>query len=159
MRIDNIASKALKDIVSRVNVLWGSLFTSRIKSSLNDNDYILIRDSEDEYDFKKVTLISASDYFESGGISEEETLVEWTQGKDYEPLSITRDGEGRVTSMTVQWPDGSSGTYTATDYNATHEVYDGFTITHVDSGSTITQSAVTRNADGAIIVKPALIVT
>jgi hypothetical protein len=87
-----------------------------------------------------------------------EMLIEWTQGKDYEPLSVTRDSENRVTSMTVKWPDGSSGVYTATDYNPTFEVYDGYTITHVDSSKTVTQAAVTRNSDGAIITKPALTV-
>ena len=90
------------------------------------------------------------------GGDENQLLTEWTQGKDYEPLVITRDSEGRVTSMTASWPDSSSGAYTATDYNATHEVYDGYTITHVDSGKTVTQSAVTRNSDGAITNKPAL---
>jgi len=89
---------------------------------------------------------------------ENQLLVEWAQGKDYEPLVITRDSEGRVTSMTATWPDSSSGAYTATDYNATHEVYDGYTITHVDSSKTVTQSAVTRNAEGAITNKPALTV-
>lgn len=89
----------------------------------------------------------------------EERLTEWAQGKDYEPLVITRDGEGRVTTMTVKWPDGSAGTYVATDYNATHEVYDGYSIIHVDSGFTVVQAAVTRNADGAIINKPALTVS
>lgn len=88
-----------------------------------------------------------------------ERLVEWAQGKDYEMLSITRDSEGRITTSTVKWPDGSAGTYVATDYNATHEVYDGYTIIHVDSGLQVNQTAVTRNADGAIITKPALTVT
>ena len=88
----------------------------------------------------------------------DELLIEWTQGKDYEPLVITRDSEGRVTSMTVKWPDTSSGVYTATNYNATHEVYDGYTITHVDTAKTVTQAAVTRNSDGAITNKPELTV-
>lgn len=86
----------------------------------------------------------------------DERLVEWAQGKDYEPLVITRDSEGRVTTMTVKWPDASAGTYVATDYNATHEVYDGYTIVHTDSASQVVQAAVTRNAEGAITNKPAL---
>ena len=87
-----------------------------------------------------------------------ELLTEWAQGKDYEMLSITRDSDGRITTSTVLWPDGSNGTYVATDYNATHEVYDGYTIIHVDSSLTVTQAAGTRNVDGAIITKPALTV-
>lgn len=88
----------------------------------------------------------------------DETLIEWTQGKDYEPLVITRDSEGRATTFTVKWPDQSTGTYVATDFNATHEVYDGYSIVHADSSSQVVQAAVTRNADGAITNKPALTV-
>ena len=90
--------------------------------------------------------------------AEDQALKEWAQGKDYELLVITRDSEGRITSSTVKWPDSSTGTFTATDYNATHEVYDGYTITHTDSGKTVTQAAVTRNAEGATTNKPALTV-
>lgn len=89
---------------------------------------------------------------------EDDQLVSWTAGKNYEPLVITRDSEGRVTSMTVLWPDDSTGVYTSTNYNVIHEVYDGFTITHVSSVKTITQAAVTRNAEGAVTNKPALTV-
>lgn len=85
-------------------------------------------------------------------------LTEWSQGKDYEMLAITRDTQGRITSSTVKWPDTSTGAYTATNYNTTHEVYDGFTIYHTDSSLTVTQSAVARNIDGAIISKPPLTV-
>jgi hypothetical protein len=87
----------------------------------------------------------------------EERLKEWTEGKDYQMLVITRDSEGRITTATVQWPDGSAGTYVASDYNINHEVYDGFSIIHVDSELVITQPVVTRNADGAVTNKPLLI--
>ena len=100
------------------------------------------------------------DLLVKGGVTIEQgtdqNLISWTQGKDYEPLVITRNGEGRVTSMTVKWTDGSAGVYTATNYNATHEVYDGYTITHTDTSRTVTQAAVTRNGEGAITNKPAL---
>lgn len=89
---------------------------------------------------------------------ENDQLVLWTAGKNYEPQIITRDSEDRVTSMTVLWPDNSTGVYTATDYNVIHETYDGFTITHLLSVKTVTQSAVTRNLEGAIITKPAITV-
>jgi len=78
---------------------------------------------------------------------------------DYEIISFTRDAAGRVTSAGVKWLDGSSGTYKATNYNETHEVYDGYTVTHKNNSVTVTQPAVTRNADGAIITKPELIIT
>jgi len=95
----------------------------------------------------------------AGILPTNDQIVAWAQGKNYEPGTITRDSEGRITSMTVVWPDDSAGTYTATDYNATHEVYDGYTITHTDSAQTVTQSAVTRNSDGAVTTKPALTIS
>lgn len=85
-------------------------------------------------------------------------LIKWTQGKNWEPINITYDSELRITSASVLWPDGSTGTYTATDFNVTHEVYDGYTITHTNSGLTVTQSAVTRGSDGEITYKPQLTV-
>lgn len=88
----------------------------------------------------------------------DDELVKWAQGKNYEQVVITRDSEGRVTSMTVLWPDNSVGVYTSTDYNATHEAYDGYNITHTNSGKTVTQTAVTRDTEGAVIIKPALTV-
>ena len=89
---------------------------------------------------------------------EDETLKEWAGGKDVEMLSRTVDGEGRTTSATLKWPDGSGGTFTATDYNATFGCYDGWTKSHTVSGKTVTQAAVTRNGIGAITNKPALTV-
>lgn len=85
-------------------------------------------------------------------------LRQWAQAEAYEPTAITRNSDGLVTTATVTWPDGSGGTLTATNYNATHSVYDGYTITHA-SGKTVTQAAVTRDSNGAVTVKPALTVT
>ena len=89
---------------------------------------------------------------------QDDDLIKWAAGKNYELTTRTLDSEGRTTSAVVEWPDGSAGTYTATDYNTTHEVYDGYTISHTASGKTVTQAAVTRNADGAITLKPLLTV-
>ncbi|OWL95087.1 hypothetical protein CBQ26_13630 [Deinococcus indicus] len=85
-------------------------------------------------------------------------LRQWTQAEAYEPTTITRNSDGLVTTATVTWPDGSTGTLTATNYNATHSVYDGFTVTHA-SGKTVTQAAVTRDSSGAVTAKPALVVS
>lgn len=92
-------------------------------------------------------------------LTEDQRLIEWTQGKDYQPLVINYDVEGNVTSASVKWPDGSVGALNMTDWNVTHETWDGYNITHVDSSKTVTQPAVTRNVDGAVTIKPELIVT
>jgi len=91
-------------------------------------------------------------------LTEDQQLIEWAGGKDVEMLSRTLNGDGLTTSATLKWPDGSGGDFTATDYNATHELYDGWTKSHTASGKTVTQAAVTRNADGIVTNKPALTV-
>ena len=90
--------------------------------------------------------------------TEDQRLIHWAGGKDVEMLSRTVDGVGRTTSATLKWPDGSGGTFTATDFNATFGSYDGWTKSHTVSGKTVTQAAYTRNGIGAITNKPALTV-
>jgi hypothetical protein len=92
----------------------------------------------------------------SVSIGQESSLKYWTQGKCYEPLTIGYDIDGNVLTAGVKWPDGNSGVLTMTDWNSDEEVYDGYNVTHVLSGKTITQAAVTRNEDGMIIIKPPL---
>lgn len=86
-------------------------------------------------------------------------LVEWTESEAFEATSVTRDAAGVATSATVKWPDGSAGTFTATTINSVWSAVDAYTITHTDSGKTVTQAAVTRDGSGAVTVKPALTVS
>lgn len=83
-------------------------------------------------------------------------LKEWTEGEDYELTAITRDANDIATTATVKWPDGSAGTFTTVTPNTTWYCIDAYTITHTNSGKTITQTAPTRNSAGSITVKPAL---
>jgi hypothetical protein len=85
-----------------------------------------------------------------------QTLIEWTENSAYQLLIIIRNSSGIITSATVQWPDGSAGTLTTTTINNTWLAIDAYTITHILSGKTVTQSTVTRDTNGNIITKPAL---
>lgn len=164
MRINDIASRALKSVLHKVNELGQAVWTKEelTSSTVQDEYTMLLKTGPNNTDFKKLPVSDLVTFVDSNSTlelpEEEELLREWTQGKDYEPESITRDSEGRVTSMTVKWVDESTGLYVATDYNATHEAYDGYYMNHDDSGLTVTQSAVTRNIDGAVITKPNLTV-
>lgn len=74
---------------------------------------------------------------------------------------VTRDGNGAATSAGVVWPDGTTGTYTATSVSATFPgMVDAFTVTYAGSpAKTVTQSAVTRDAvTGAVTTRPAMAV-
>lgn len=73
--------------------------------------------------------------------------------------TITRDTDDVVSSATVIWPDGSGGTFTTTEKHDTLLVVDAFTVTHTLSGKTLTQPAVTRNADGSVVTQPEITVT
>lgn len=85
-------------------------------------------------------------------------LKEWTESRTFESTSVTRDSDGVVTTATVQWPDGSTGTFTAGTKNDDWLCLDGFNVTHADSSKTVTQVDVTRNGDGEITSKPTLTV-
>lgn len=73
-----------------------------------------------------------------------------------EQFTLTNQ-ESILTSSSVNWPDGRSGVYTCTVVNTLFGVPDAFTVTYV-AGSvtyTVTQSTVTRNADGDVVIAPA----
>lgn len=91
----------------------------------------------------------------------DEALVGWVAGNNYELTAITYDATYPtvISTATVAWPDGSAGVFTTTTINTTWHSIDAYTITHTLSGKTITQLAITRNANGDVTVKPALVVT
>lgn len=98
----------------------------------------------------------ASDYGGSvlpGPQSVSEQLIQWTLTEAWAG-TFTRDGNDTVTSAAVVWPDGSAGTFTTVTINATFLAIDAFTVSHTNSGLTVTQAAVTRNSNGAVTVRP-----
>lgn len=71
--------------------------------------------------------------------------------------AITRNADGAATAASVEWPDGATGAYAATTLSTTFPgAVDAYTVTHLLNGQTLTatQPAVTRNADGAVTVRP-----
>lgn len=93
-----------------------------------------------------------------GALISAETVKAWAESGAYQRTAITYDGTYSevMASATVAWPDGSAGTLTVDTINSTWRKIDAYHVTHSDSGKTVTQSAVTRNANGDITVKPAL---
>ena len=83
-------------------------------------------------------------------------LKAWAGSEAYAVSSATRDSDGVITTASVVWPDGSTGTFTRTTKNATFLTIDAYTVTHVSSGKTITQAAVTRDASGNVTAQPEL---
>jgi hypothetical protein len=95
-----------------------------------------------------------------GGTINDQVLKAWTEAGSYELTSVTYDGThtSAISTATVKWPDTSGGTFTSTTINSTWGKVDAYTITHTLSGKTVTQTAVTRDANGLITTKPALTV-
>lgn len=93
-----------------------------------------------------------------GVVSIEERLAEWAAAGAYQMTSITYHASyvGVIAGATVVWPDGSAGTLTATSTNAVWKTVDAYTITHTDSGLTVTQASISRNAYGYPTTPPAL---
>ncbi len=87
-----------------------------------------------------------------------QVLKEWAEGGAYEVMAATVDSDGLITTATVKWPDGSGGTFTTTTKNTTWIAIDAYTVTHTNSGKTVTQTAVTRDTNGNVTAKPALTV-
>ena len=94
----------------------------------------------------------------SGATVSDAQLKEWTEGEDYEITAATYDSDNVVTTATVQWPDGSAGTFTTTVKDTTWLAINGYTITHTVASKTVTQATITRDANGNVTVKPALTV-
>ena len=93
------------------------------------------------------------------GQSLAQQLAGWTEAGAYEATSVTFDADQVVTTATVKWPDGSAGVFTRTAKDDEFLAVDAYTLTHTDSGKTVVQAGVTRDADGAVTVKPALTVS
>lgn len=107
--------------------------------------------ADTEYDllFKIAASVSTS-----GG------LVSLVESGGYELTTITRDSDGVIVSAAVRWPDGTSGVFTTTQKNTTFLEIDAYTVTYLGSTTiTVTQSAVTRDSDGNVIVKPVLTIS
>jgi hypothetical protein len=88
----------------------------------------------------------------------DQVLKGWAVAGSYEMTAITYNVTYPtvIASATVKWPDGSAGVLTVTAFSTTWLEETAYTITHVGSGLTVTQPAVTMDAYGQITVKPAL---
>lgn len=90
-------------------------------------------------------------------------LIGWTLAQAFRVSSASRDSNGAITTASVVWPDGSTGTFTTdTASTAFPGAIDAYHVTYVNAGlsisKTVTQTAVTRDGNGAVTAQPALTV-
>ena len=87
-------------------------------------------------------------------------LVENVESKAYQITAAVVDGDGVIVSGTVLWPDGVTGVYTTVTKNVPFLKVDAYTVTYAGTpAKTVTQPLVTRDGNGEITIKPALIVS
>jgi len=72
--------------------------------------------------------------------------------EQYGVLSTTLNSDGIISSASIKWEDGVTGTLTFGDYNSDWLAYDSYTITYQDK--IVTQPKVTRDGNGTIIISP-----
>ncbi|GAA4845419.1 hypothetical protein GCM10023201_40800 [Actinomycetospora corticicola] len=89
-------------------------------------------------------------------------LLAWTYAQAFRLVSATRDANSAITTASVVWPDGSTGTFTTTTASSAFPgAIDAYTVTYVPASGaskTVTQPAVTRDSAGAVTAQPALTV-
>lgn len=88
-------------------------------------------------------------------------LMTWSYNQSFQLVSATRDANGAIVTATIKWPDGTSGVF-ATDVASTAfpGAIDAWHATYLGSTTkTITQPAVTRDANGAVTAQPAITIS
>jgi hypothetical protein len=71
--------------------------------------------------------------------------------------NIYRNSSNVVTSASVQWPDGTTGTYTSLSFDSATGAVNSYKITK--GIATYTQPILTRNSDGAVTNRPGIVIT
>lgn len=97
-----------------------------------------------------------------GGMTLAQNLrLQWAYAQNFQLVSGTRDSNGALTSATITWPDGVDGVFTAdTLSSAFPGAIDAWHATWLGATTeTYTQPAVTRDANGAVIVQPAITIS
>ena len=85
-------------------------------------------------------------------------LQTWAYNQTFQLVSADRDANSAITTASIVWPDGITGTFT-TDVASTAfpGAIDAWHATYVGSPTkTITQPVVTRDANGAVTAQPAI---
>jgi len=89
-------------------------------------------------------------------------LSTWAYAQSFQLVSATRDVNGAITTASIVWPDGATGTFTTdTASTAFPGAIDAWHATYVLGAltKTVTQPAVTRDANGAVTAQPAITIS
>jgi len=87
----------------------------------------------------------------------DERLLHWVRTSDYDMTDRVPDDDNILLTATIEWPDGTTGTYTRTAKHPTYNLEDGYTMSH--ASGTVTQAAYTWDDRGNVTYKPPLTFT
>jgi len=92
------------------------------------------------------------------GASSNIQILNWAYVQSFAVISATRNANNVITTASIVWPDGATGTFTTDTINTTFNAIDAWHATHILDAvtKTVTQTAVTRNASGAVTAQPAI---
>ena len=95
------------------------------------------------------------------GASSNIQLLNWAYVQSFAITSATRNSNDVITTASIVWPDSATGTFTADRINAAYNAIDAWHATHILSGTTktVTQTAVTRNSNGAVTAQPVITIS
>ncbi|UIF90854.1 hypothetical protein [Cupriavidus sp. UYPR2.512] len=88
-------------------------------------------------------------------------LKAWVASSSFASLSsVTRDSNNVLLSANITWPDGTSGVFTTDAVNGVTPAIDAYHVTYFGTTTkTVTQPAVTRDANGSVTVQPAITIS
>lgn len=87
-------------------------------------------------------------------------LMTWAITNAFIITRAERDANSALVNADVQWPDGVNGTLIVDKASDFPGVIDAYRVTYASTPmKTITQAAVTRDANGAVISQPLITIT
>lgn len=89
------------------------------------------------------------------------SLLSWAYGSLFQVNTATRDSNSAIITANITWPDGVSGVFT-TDVASTAfpGAIDAWHATYAGTPTkTITQTTVTRDSAGAVVIQPAIVIS
>ena len=88
-------------------------------------------------------------------------LLDWAYVQAFAITSATRNTDDVITTASIVWPDGATGTFTTDTINTTYNAIDAWHATHILDAvtKTVTQTAVTRNSNGAVTAQPVITIS
>lgn len=88
-------------------------------------------------------------------------LADWAAGSEFKAVSnVVRDSNGVLLSADIVWPNGVAGAFVTDSVNSVTPAVDAYHATYLGTTTkTVTQPAVTRDANGAVTVQPAITIS